>query len=159
MTMQNFNTTKRKLTPFKAANWQSVVSSLNHSFALLLALFFEHLSFFFFFFSFKENLDQGIQMTKKAGDKKLHSIWMTELNLSQFAIFLSLTDYRCQVCSSNSYYNINWHFPVPLFYHDYYINKENIEFSDFIIGCLRLHTDIALITNGFPITRRAQAIT
>ena len=48
---------------------------------------------------------------------------------------------------------------MPLFYHDYCVNIENIEFSDFIIGCLRLHVNIDLITNVFPIPEMTQVIT
>lgn len=48
---------------------------------------------------------------------------------------------------------------MPLFYHDYCVNKENIELSDFIIGCLRLHVNIDLITNVFPIPEMTQVIT
>ena len=48
---------------------------------------------------------------------------------------------------------------MPLFYHDYWVNKENIELSDFIIGCLRLHVDIDLAANVFPIPEMTQVIT
>lgn len=68
----------------------------------------------------KINSGLGNQITKGAGDN-FYSIWMAELNLTEFArIFLTDKDCKCQVHSSKGSANAkakNWHFAVPVFNH------------------------------------------